>query len=172
MKRRRLLAVVLAACHRPKTYGSNVEITRISVVRKDPEGKPTTVDYEFSFVECPGTQIEVIRGDAAFHACASRYKVHDKVPVVIDHLFKDEGRWAWVVKQLGDCPRVPDPNDEASSHTITSRSGSVNGRRWNSTAFTTLKIAVLAPMPSASVTTTAAVKPGRRASDRNVNRTS
>ena len=49
------------------------------------------------------------------------------------------------------------------SQTITRRSGSWNGRRCSMAALTTLKIAVLAPMPSASVRAATAVKPGLRA---------
>ena len=45
--------------------------------------------------------------------------------------------------------------------TWTTRCESGTGRLRKSTAFTRLKIAELAPMPSASVTTAAAVKPGR-----------
>ena len=46
--------------------------------------------------------------------------------------------------------------------TITSCSGSAYGSGRNSTVFTTLNIAVLAPMPIASVDNTSAVKPGLR----------
>src|SRR6266540_3381616 len=46
------------------------------------------------------------------------------------------------------------------SETNTSRPGSLNGGGRSSTALTTLKIAVFAPMPSASVSTATAVKPG------------
>ena len=42
----------------------------------------------------------------------------------------------------------------------TSRPDSVYGNGRNKTAFTTLKIAVFAPMPSASVSTATAAKPG------------
>ena len=42
---------------------------------------------------------------------------------------------------------------------ITRRSGSGNGTGFSSTALTTEKMAVLAPMPSASAATAAAVKP-------------
>jgi hypothetical protein len=42
----------------------------------------------------------------------------------------------------------------------TMRSAFRYGKRRNNTLSTTLKIAVLAPMPSASVITTMAVKPG------------
>ena len=56
--------------------------------------------------------------------------------------------------------------EDMSSHNITRRSGSGNGNGLSSTAFTKLKIAVFAPMPSASVITAMAVKPGCFSSDR------
>src|SRR2546426_9327279 len=56
---------------------------------------------------------------------------------------------------------------DASSQTITSRSGSMNGSGLSNTAFTTLKIAVFAPMPSASETTAMNEKPGFFVSVRN-----
>src|SRR5437660_4501415 len=46
------------------------------------------------------------------------------------------------------------------SETNTSHPGSLNGGGRSSTALTTLKIAVFAPMPSASVSTATMVKPG------------
>src|SRR5881394_3695611 len=46
------------------------------------------------------------------------------------------------------------------SETNTNRSGSWNGGGRRTTALITLKIAVLAPMPRASVSTATAVKPG------------
>ena len=46
------------------------------------------------------------------------------------------------------------------SFTTTSRSGSPNGSARKRTAFTTLKIAVVAPIPSASVSTAAAANMG------------
>ena len=49
---------------------------------------------------------------------------------------------------------------------ITARSGSCHGRGRRSTASTTLKIAALAPMPSASVAIATAVKPAFRRSVR------
>jgi len=108
------VALLATACHRPKHYDANVQVARISVVSKDETGKPITVDFEYSFFECPGTQIEVIRGDAAFAACVAKYKVGDKLNVSLDHQWNPEGHWEWVVRQVGDCTRVPDPNDEAS----------------------------------------------------------
>src|SRR5205809_5107779 len=46
------------------------------------------------------------------------------------------------------------------SETNTSRTGSSNGGGRSTTALITLNIAVLAPIPSASVSTATAVKPG------------
>jgi hypothetical protein len=109
------LACVLACgCHRPKHYDANVEVTRIAPVRKDEMGRALTLDLEVSYFECPGTQIEVLRGDAAFAACVGKYKVGEKLPVGIDHEWSSEGYYRWSVRRIGDCPRVPDPNDEAS----------------------------------------------------------
>ena len=47
-------------------------------------------------------------------------------------------------------------------HTITRRSGSLYGSGDSSTARKTLKMALVAPMPSASVTTATTAKPGWR----------
>ncbi len=54
----------------------------------------------------------------------------------------------------------------------TRRSGSLTGRDRSSTAFITLKTAVFAPMPSASVRIAVAANPGLCSSDRNPNRRS
>jgi hypothetical protein len=109
-----VVALAMAACHRPKHYEANVEVTRIAPIRKDDAGKPLTLDFEVSYLECPGTQIEVIRGGADFAACVSKYTVGEKVKVAIDHEWAEEGHYKWTVRKVGDCTRVPDPNDEAS----------------------------------------------------------
>src|SRR4249919_3581418 len=57
-------------------------------------------------------------------------------------------------------------------HTTTSRSGCANGSGANSTLRTTEKMAVLAPIPSASVRTATAVNPGARISSRRAYRAS
>lgn len=107
-------AFVGSACHRTTQHEANVEVTRSHSTRKDEAGKPLTVDFEFSYVECPGSQIEVIRGDAKFAECTSKYKVGDRVKVAIEHKWGDEGVYKWTVTKVGDCVRVPDPDDEAS----------------------------------------------------------
>ena len=55
---------------------------------------------------------------------------------------------------------VGQPRSTLLSQMRTSRSGSAKGSGRNITALTTLKIAVLAPTPSASVTAATRVKPG------------
>lgn len=111
------MAFVLCAsvgCHRSKSYEANVEVTRVAPIRKDEKGTVLTQDFEFSYVECPGTQIEVIRGGEKFAACTSKYKVGDKVKIAINHAWSDEGLYKWTVTKVGDCERVVDPADEAS----------------------------------------------------------
>jgi len=121
---------LLSACRRPTKHETSVEITRLSPVRKDAAGKPLTFDVEVSYVDCPGAQLEVVRGDAAFAACVSKYKVGEKVGVGIDHRWADEGYYTSQIVRLGDCPRVPDPNDEASYTLVRECSDwEVNGSR-------------------------------------------
>lgn len=109
-----ILGVMAVGCHRSKNYEANVEVTRIAAVRKDETGKPLTLDFEVSYVECPGSQIEVVRGDAEFAACVAKYKVGDKVHVDITHEWAPEGHYKWTIHKVGDCKRLPDPDDEAS----------------------------------------------------------
>lgn len=111
-------SLALFGCHRSRTFDSQVEITRVSVVRKDAEQKPITSDVEFSYFECPGSQTETLRGDGAFSACMAKYKVGDKVSARIEQHWVDEGHWAWTVHRIGDCEHPLDPNDEASFASI------------------------------------------------------
>lgn len=123
-------ALAVAACHRTTHHEANVEITRISTVRKDPAGKALTTDVELSFTECPGTQIEVIRGGAEFAECIAKRKVGDKVKVAIEHAWTSEGTYHWTVQRLDDCVRQPDPADEASFAMVREcEDWSVNGTR-------------------------------------------
>lgn len=124
------LALPLAGCHRAKTYEANVEVTRLEVVRKDETGSAITTDLEFSFVECPGTQIEVIRGGKEFSDCVQKLKVGDKVKVKLEHKWDPEGHYDYDVFQVNDCKRPPDPNDEASYKMVRDcRDWNVNGTR-------------------------------------------
>lgn len=108
------MLVVLVGCHRPHAYETNVEVTRISVVRRDANGRALTTDVEFSYSDCPGTQIETVRGGEEFSKCISKLAVGSKVPVKLDHKWTEDGHYVWEVHQVGDCDRPVDPNDEAS----------------------------------------------------------
>lgn len=112
------MLVGAAGCHRPHDYESNVEITRMSVVRRDGNGRALTTDVEFSYNDCPGTQLETVRGGEEFSKCISKLAVGSKVPVKIAHRWTDEGHYAWEIRHIGDCDRPVDPNDEASFATI------------------------------------------------------
>jgi hypothetical protein len=109
------VALAASGCHRSKTYEANVEVTRISPVRKDEQGTALTMDVEVSYVECPGTQIEVIRGGREFAKCiAEKVKVGEKVKVKLEHHYEPEGHYDYDVFEVQGCPRPPDPHDEAS----------------------------------------------------------
>jgi hypothetical protein len=119
-----------AGCHRPKHYETDVEITRISPVRRDETGKVLTLDVEITYFDCPGTQIEVIRGDADFAACVMKQKVGDKAHVALDHVWTVEDQYSWIVRSIANCPRIPDPSDEASYSMVRECSDwLVNGQR-------------------------------------------
>ena len=125
-----LAALPLLGCHKTKTYESNVEVTRIHVVRKDDQGVAQTADFEFSYVECPGTQIEVIRGGKDFAACIAKFKVGEKVKIKIEHHWDAEGFYDADVFEVQGCARPPDPNDEASYKMVRDcEDWNVNGAR-------------------------------------------
>lgn len=121
----------LAGCHKSKTYEATVEVTRVASTRKDENGVPVSMDVELSYVECPGTQIEVIRGGKDFAACVQqKVKVGDKVKVKLEHHWDPEGFYDFDVFEVQGCPRPPDPNDEASYKMVRECSDwNVNGAR-------------------------------------------
>jgi hypothetical protein len=109
-----LAGLPLVACHKPKTYEVNVQITRLHAVRKDEAGNALTTDLEITFNECPGTQIDVLRGGKEFGDCMKKYKEGDKIKVKLEHKWDPEGHWDYDVFEAGGCKRPPDPADEAS----------------------------------------------------------
>lgn len=113
-----LASVASTSCHRAKTYESTVEVTRISVARTDQNGRATLTDVELSYVDCPGTQLENVRGGEEFSSCISKLAVGTRVPVKVEHRWSSEGFYTWDVHQVADCKRPPDPNDEASFATV------------------------------------------------------
>jgi len=125
-----LAALPLVACHKAKHYDASVEVTRVAAIRKDEQGNPITTDVEFSFFECPGTQIEVIRGGKEFSDCVKQLKVGDKVKIKLEHKWDPEGHYDYDVYEVQGCKRPPDPNDEASYKMVRDcRDWNVNGAR-------------------------------------------
>jgi hypothetical protein len=124
-------ALPLVGCHRSKQYEAQVEVTRLTAIRKDEQGNPLTADLEISYVECPGTQIEVLRGGKDFASCiAQKMKVGDKVKVKLEHHWDSEGHYDYDVYEVQGCPRPPDPNDEASYKMVREcNDWNVNGTR-------------------------------------------
>ncbi len=105
---------VLAACDGPKWYDSEVEVKRVDVVRRDKDGNPLTADLEVSYVNCPGEQIETIRGGAEFAKCITQHKAGEKVKVKLLHHPTPEGYYDWDIHEVAGCSRPPDAEDEAS----------------------------------------------------------
>lgn len=108
------LGLSSAGCKKKKDYETKVTLTRLGIVRKDEAGNPLTMDVEYQFSECPGTQIEIIRGGPEFSRCMTKYKLGDRVDIQIKRFKDPEGFWDWDILKVGDCGRVPDPNDQAS----------------------------------------------------------
>ena len=108
-------AVPISACRESKTYEATVEVTRIASTHADENGHPITADIEFSYIDCPGVQIEVIRGGKEFASCIQqKVKVGDKVKVKLEHHWHPEGHYDFDVFDVSGCPRPLDPSDEAS----------------------------------------------------------
>ncbi len=108
------LSLVATGCKKKKDFETNVKLTRLQVVKRDEKGSPLTMDVEVTYVDCPGTQIEILRSGPEFASCMQKYKLDDQVGVRIKRVKDPEGFWDWDVLQVGDCTRVPDPHDEAS----------------------------------------------------------
>jgi hypothetical protein len=109
------LFIFILTCKEHKNFTANVEIVRLETVKIDSEGKPFIVDLEISYIECPGTQLEIIRGDKKFATCLlGQFKVGDKVNVDIEWKWDTFGYYKWSVNKVANCERVFDPLDEVS----------------------------------------------------------
>lgn len=113
-------AVSASACaKRSTTYEAKVRLVRVENVRVDETAHATDVDVELEYVDCPGEQLEVLRGDAAFADCMKQYKNGEEVKVKIEHHWQAERvRWDWDVVDIGGCKRPPDPDDISSFDTV------------------------------------------------------
>jgi hypothetical protein len=120
----------IGGCHRTKHYEANVEISRVAVVDRDDQGRPTATDVEITYALCPGDQIEVVRGGPEFSQCVSKLTVGARVPVKIIHEWDPEGFWDHDVYEVDGCKRPPDRRDEDSFKMVRQCSDwDVNGTR-------------------------------------------
>jgi hypothetical protein len=109
---------LVAGCHRPKGYETQVQITRVTAAIRDENGRALATDVELSYPDCPGTQVEVVRGGEQFSSCVSKLAVGTKVPAHVERTWDPEGHYRWDVLQVADCKRPPDPNDDESFATV------------------------------------------------------
>lgn len=113
-----LLVSFVAACSKPKHFTSTVEVVQTQVFGTDP-GAPSVMDLELVFVDCPGKQRNIIRGDKTFAGCAKKYKKGEKVPVEILMSYRSErGEYRSEIVKVGDCERIVDPKDDASYEVV------------------------------------------------------
>ena len=113
------LLVGVAGCKaKPKMYDAKVKLNRVSAIRFAADGKPVDTDVEFNWFECPGEQIEIIRGDVNFAECMKKYKVGDEVPVKVDYHWDNSGKFDWDITEMGGCKRPPDDDDLSSFDTV------------------------------------------------------
>ena len=126
-----IATLLLAGCHRSKTYEASVEVTRVDAIQTDEAGNPIATDVELSYIDCPGTQVEVLRGGREFSSCVQqKLKVGDKIKVKLEHHWNPEGRYDYDIFEVQGCPRPPDPNDEASYKVVREcNDWNVNGTR-------------------------------------------
>lgn len=107
------------SCKEEKFYTTTVEINRIEIVRFDDQKNPMVLDVEINYPKCPGTQIEIFRGNQEFAKCVlSKYKKRDQVNAEIHWYWNTLGYYQWDIVKLGDCIRWKDPLDEVSYEMI------------------------------------------------------
>lgn len=112
------ILVTASGCNRARFYDARVKLNRITPIRFAPDGTPLDVDVEFEWFQCPGSQVEIIRGTKAFGECMKQYKPGDDVRARVEYHWEDRhGSWDWDVNEMGDCLRPPD-NDDLSSFDV------------------------------------------------------
>jgi hypothetical protein len=99
-----------------KFYETNVEITRKDIVVYDADKKPMVIDLEINYRDCPGNQVEVIRGGKEFANCINSIgrSVGERIHIDIKWEWNDSGYYKWTVVKVGSCERIIDPLDEVS----------------------------------------------------------
>ena len=113
------IVVAQAGCKaKPKLYDAKVKLNRVAAIRFAADGKALDADVEFDWFQCPGSQVEIIRGDAAFAECMKQYKAGDEVAVKVDYHWEKSGHYDWDITEMGGCKRPPDEDDLSSFDTV------------------------------------------------------
>lgn len=98
-----------------KVFEANLGLNLIKVIKKDAEKKPLVLDVEVTYPDCPGHQIEILRGNRDFANCIlENYKVGDTVTGSIRWKWDTLGFYRWQIERIGKCERWVDPQDEFS----------------------------------------------------------
>jgi len=107
--------IILNCKESEKIYETNLELKILKVIKKDSENKPLVIDVEVTYPDCPGTQVEIIRGDKNLANCVLKnYKVGDVVKGEIRWKWDSLGFYKWQIEKIGECERFIDPQDEFS----------------------------------------------------------
>ncbi|MCS6899589.1 MAG: hypothetical protein RMJ98_07735 [Myxococcales bacterium] len=116
------------------TYKTTVTLLHVHPFGSDPQA-PTMVAVEFAYSDCPGNSRQLVRGDKTFAQCSRGWKIGDRLPAEIKHVYLEElAEYQSDVIKLGACPIQVDLRDEANYETIEEckeilASGSVVGVR-------------------------------------------
>jgi hypothetical protein len=99
-----------------KRFYSKVEIIRMDVTNFNERNEPRTLDLEISYPECPGNQIEVIRGNREFAKCILQTgkKVGNLFDAEIEWKWNPLGYYKWYILKLDSCERKIDKQDDLS----------------------------------------------------------
>ena len=99
--------VALLGCSpKEERFESVCQIVHKEVVEVSDKGEPTVVDFELEWDPCPGDQFQIVRGDADFAKCMSKYGQGDYVSVKVAHLWDTRGFYHWDLYQVGECTRT------------------------------------------------------------------
>ncbi|MCC6644962.1 MAG: hypothetical protein IT374_05245 [Polyangiaceae bacterium] len=113
------LAALSTGCRRKdKTYESVVQLVRYDAPETGDDGKPLYADVELEWDPCPGDQIEVVRGDAAFAACMAKHELGEMLVAEVRTAWDARGFYRWDITKVADCDRPPQAGDTASFEKI------------------------------------------------------
>jgi hypothetical protein len=107
-------ATLVVACRRERHFEAVCQVIRRTVVERTPDGRPLLLDVELEYDACPGDQLHLVRGGAAFARCMARYADGDLVPVRLRHWWDTRGYYTWDIYQVGACARPIEPDGDGS----------------------------------------------------------